>query len=234
MNRKEVNLFNMFRATDQFLETNKAALAGFNPIIASHNRIKAGNAVIDNLSKTQAIGTKVKSGLKKLEKEELDTIAYKVTDALTALAASTNDPELRMIALLEKSTLKRLREVDYNIKIQAIYKAALPYADKLAMWGVTMEDVEALNTKSTSYVLRTPDIRNVQVITKQASTEIHKKVIEIRDEIQDTLDALMKPFNTLNPTLYGQYINARTIVEIAATQSKKAEGPEADAAKESA
>lgn len=224
----------MFRASDQFLTTNNAALISFQPIIESHLRIKAGIEQIDDLSKTQAIDTKVKSEMKKLEKAELDAIAYRVADAMSALAAATNDPELRMVAALEKSTLKRLREVDYNIKIQAIYKAALPITNKLIVWGITEEDIEALNTKSISLVQRSPDIRNVKVITKQASTEIHNKVIEIRDEIQGTLDALMKPFNTLNPTLYGQYINARTIVEIAATQTKKTDNTEADAAKESA
>ena len=223
MNRKEINLFNMSRATEQFIVNNYEVLKAYQPVIDSYNRLKAGNVVLDELHKTQSVDTKVKSGLKSKEKEELDVLTFKVTDAMTAYAVSNKDAELRMLAYTDKSTLKRLREVDYYVKIQAIYKAALPIADKLALWGVIPADVELLNTTSVSRMNRTPDIRNLKVITKQASTDIHHKILEVRDEIQNTLDALMKPLSTLQPTLYGQYMNARTIVETSASQTKKTE-----------
>ncbi len=221
MTRKEMNLVSMFKTTDLFLTTNNEAIKNYESVVQSHLKIKTGISDIEALSGTQSIGTKVQTELKTNEKTDLDTIVIKVTNAMSAEAAATNNVELKIKASLTKSTLLRLRQIDYHNKIQAIYKAALPIADKLAVWGVTMEDIEALNEKSNSYINRTPDIRNVRVVSKQASADMKKKIYATYDEIKLTLDNLMKPFSSLNPTLYGQYLNARAVVDIAATQKPK-------------
>lgn len=221
MNRKEINLFNMARATEQLIENNYETLKAYPPVIDSYNRIKSLNVLIAELHKQQSVGTKVKSELKNLEKDELDALTLKIADATKAYAVSVNNTELKFLVSLEKSTLKRLRQVNYHVKIQAIYNAALSVADKLAMWGVTPEDVELLNTKSITFKNRTPEIRNSMAVTKQASTDIRAQITKVKDEIHNTLDPLMKPFNTMQPTLYGQYMNARMIVDTAATQAKK-------------
>jgi hypothetical protein len=220
MTRNEMNLVNMFKAVDWFLDANNELLKTFQPIIESHERLKQGLLVIDELSEAQAKDTKVQTELKSNEKDELDRTMIKVSDAMSAVAAATNNQELKLIANWPKSLLNRLREGDYYIKVQQIYKAALPLASQLLVWGVSADEIEALNTLSTSFQKRTPDIRNVKVVSKQASTELRSKVAELNLEIKDTLDKLLKPFSNLNPTLYGQYTNARSIVEKAATQAK--------------
>ena len=220
MTRNEMNLVNMFKTVDWFLDTNKELLKGYQPIIESHGRLKQGLLVLNDLSEAQAKDTKVQTELKSNEKDELDRTMIKVSDAMSAVAAATNNQELKLIANWPKSLLSRLREGDYHIKVQQIYKAALPLASQLLVWGVSAEEIEALNTLSSSFQKRTPDIRNVKVVSKQASTELRSKVAELNLEVKDTLDKLLKPFSNLNPTLYGQYTNARSIVEKAATQTK--------------
>ena len=154
---------------------------------------------------------------------ELDRLMIKVSDAMSAVAAATNDMELKLVANWPKSLLNRLREGDYHIKVQQVYKAALPLADKLLVWGVSADEIESLDTLSSSLQKRSPDIRNVKVVSKQASTELRDMVASLQLEVKDTLDKLMKPLNSLNPTLYGEYSNARTIVDKAATQTKAKE-----------
>jgi hypothetical protein len=220
MTRNEMNLVNMFKTVDWFLDTNKELLKGYQPIIESHGRLKQGLLVLNDLSEAQAKDTKVQTELKSNEKDELDRTMIKVSDAMSAVAAASNNQELKLIANWPKSLLSRLREGDYHIKVQQIYKAALPLASQLLVWGVSAEEIEALNTLSSSFQKRTPDIRNVKVVSKQASTELRSKVAELNMEVKDTLDKLLKPFSNLNPTLYGQYTNARSIVEKAATQAK--------------
>ena len=218
MTRKEMNLLNMFKSTDLFLTANKDLLKNFEPIIASGGRIKTGIDVIETLSEKQAKDTKVHTELKVNEKDVLDKLTLKVSTAMSAVAAATNNVELKLVSDLKKSNLIRMRENDYFIKVQSVYKSALPLAAQLVVWGVTADDIEALNTMSNSLQKRTPDIRNVKVVTKQSTAELKQKVAEINLEIKDTLDKLMKPMNVLNPTLYGQYTNARKILDKAATQ----------------
>jgi hypothetical protein len=220
MTRNEMNLVNMFKSVDVFLTENHEAVKVFNPIIELHQRLQAELVEIDDRSEIQANGTKVQTGLKQNEKTELDRIMLKVSDAMSAEAAATNDLELKLVADWPKSLLNRLREGDYHIKVVQVYKAASAIAEKLTKWGVTADEIESLNTLNISRQKRTPDIRNVKVISKQASTELRERIANQNTEIKETLDKLMKPFSTLNPTLYGQYTNARIVVDRSATQTK--------------
>jgi len=221
MTRNEMNLVNMFEAVDWFLASNVELLKGYQPIVESHDRITQGLGVIEGLSEAQSTDTKVQTKLKNSEKKALDEKMIKVSDAMSAVAAATNNQELKLIADWPRSLVNRLRENDYYIKVQQVYKAALPLAGDLEVWSVSMDDIEALNTLSASLKQRTPDRRNTVVISKQASTELRSNIATLNKELKDTLDKLMKPFATINPTLYGQYSNARTVVDLAATQKPK-------------
>ena len=221
MTRNEMNLVNMFKAVDWFLASNIELLKGYQPIVESHTRITQGLGVIDGLFETQSTDTKAQTKIKNNEKKVLDEKMIKVSDAIGAVAAATNDEALKVIADWPRSQVNRLREGNYYIKAQQIYKAAIPLASKLEVWSVSMDDIEALNTLSASLKQRTPDRRNTVGASKQASTELRSNIATLNKELKDTLDKLMKPFATINPTLYGQYSNARTVVDLAATQKPK-------------
>jgi len=68
---------------------------------------------------------------------------------------------------------------------------------------------------------RTPDRRNIEVVSKQATTELRDTIADLNKELKNTTDKLMKPIATLNPTVFGQYSNARIVVDLAATQKPK-------------
>lgn len=224
-----MNLVNMFKAVDWFLASNIELLRAYQPIVESHTRITQGLGIIDGLSEAQSADTKVQTKLKNSEKKVLDKTMIKVSDAIGAVAAATNNEALKVITDWPKSLVNRLREGDYYIKAQQIYKAALPLASELGVWGVTMEDIEALNTLSASMKQRTPDRRNTVGATKQASTELRGTIADLNKELKNTTDKLLKPFATLNPTLFGQYCNARLVLDVAATQKPKEDDSAKDA-----
>jgi len=221
MTRNEMNLVNMFKTVDRFFLNNIDFFRAYPSILESHARIQQELGIIDGLSETQSTDTKVQTGLKKNEKKELDLKMIKVSDAIGAVAAATNNPELKLIADWPKSLLNRLREGDYYIKVQQVYKTALPLANQLQGWGVSMDDIETLNTLSASMKQRTPDRRNIEVVSKQATTELRDTIADLNKELKNTTDKLMKPIATLNPTVFGQYSNARIVVDLAATQKPK-------------
>lgn len=229
MTRSEMNLANMFKAVEWFLTANEELLRGYQPIVESHARITQGLGIIDGLSEAQSADTKVQTGLKNNEKKELDQKMIKVSDAMSAVAAATNNEGLKLVANWPRSLVNRLREGDYYIKAQQVYKAALPLVNELQVWGVTIEDIEALNTLSASMKQRTPDRRNTVVVSKQASTELRGTIADLNKELKDTTDKLLKPFATLNPTLFGQYSNARLVMDVAATQKPKEDDSAKDA-----
>ena len=223
MTRNEMNLVNMFKTVDWFLAVNQNLLSDYPAILVAQSHLQSEIAIIDDLTETQAQGTKVQTGLKSNEKVELDGVMIKVSNAMGAEAAATNNQELKLIADWPKSLLNRLREGDYHVKVQQVYKVALPLAIQLSKWGVTLQEIESLNTLSDSLQKRTPDIRNVKVVSKQASTELRERISLQNTELKDTLDKLMKPLSGINPTLYGQYTNARIVIDKSASQSKSKE-----------
>ena len=221
MTRDEMNLVNMFKATDWFLTANKELLKDYQPIVESHARLTAGLAIIDELSEIQSTDTKTLTKLKQKEKEQLDEKMIKVSDAIGAVAAATNNEELKQVADWPRSLLGRLREDNYYIKVQQIYKVAASMPAELKVWHVSTEDIEALNIIPATLKQRTPNRRNTVGTSKQASTELHQTVLTLNKELKEKTDKFMNPFATINPTLYGQYRNARTVLDIAATQKTK-------------
>ncbi len=225
MNRRELNSLDMFQTVDLFFEQNKSVFNTFPAIVAASQHIKANVTEILNLSKIQSQDNKVESGMKKSERTELDKAVLKVVAGLNALAVAEGNQELRLQANITKTELTQIREADFLIRVDTVHALALPLAAKLETWGVTAPDIEMLNTKAASFAGRTTVMRNKTAVTKQASTEIKEKTAALNAFLRNDMDALMEPFAALNPTLYGQYKNARKVVDKAATQTKK---PDAD------
>lgn len=221
MNRKELNFLDMFQTVDLYCSQNKSVFNAFPAILAASQHINLNVTEILDLSKIQSQDNKVESGMKKLERTELDKVMLKVVVGMNALAVAEGNQQLRLQANITKTELTQIREADFLILVDTVYALALPLADKLETWGVTASDIEMLDTKAASFAGRTTVMRNKTAVTKQASTEIKKKTAALNAFLRNDMDTLMEPFATLNPTLYGQYKNARKVIDKAATQTKK-------------
>ena len=221
-----MNQFNMMQSVDQFFTINLLLLSS-NPAIGTNvARLKTLIADINAISQVQAISTKADTTIKADIKSSLIDGALKVAGGMSAHAAATGDTRLKMIADISFSELNKMRETDFTIKIRAIYDAALPIAEALEVWGVTQADIDGLNTGVEEFTNQSPAIRNVKAKTKQATSGLKTKFDEGNDLIKNTLDPMMLPFKNLNPTLHGEYMNARAIIDRRATQTQTPPPPQ--------
>jgi len=226
MNRTEMNQFNMMQSVDQFFTINLLLLSS-NPAIGKNAaRLKTLIGEINAISQVQAVSTKADTTIKADIKSSLIDGALKVAGGMSAHAAATGDTRLKMIADISFSELNKMRETDFTIKIRAIYDAALPIAEALEVWGVTQADIDGLNTGVEEFTTKSPAIRNVKAKTKQATSGLKTKFDEGNDLIKNTLDPMMLPFKNLNPTLHGEYMNARAIIDRRATQTQTPPPPQ--------
>ena len=226
MNRTEMNQFNMMQSVDQFFTINLLLLSS-NPAIGKNAaRLKTLIGEINAISQVQAVSTKADTTIKADIKSSLIDGALKVAGGMSAHAAATGDTRLKMIADISFSELNKMRETDFTIKIRAIYDAALPIAEALEVWGVTQADIDGLNTGVEEFTTKSPTIRNVKAKTKQATSGLKSKFDEGNDLIKNTLDPMMLPFKNLNPTLHGEYMNARAIIDRRATQTQTPPPPQ--------
>jgi hypothetical protein len=83
---------------------------------------------------------------------------------------------------------------------------------------VTPEDVTTLGDNIAAYLQALPGSRGILNQTKQSTADIQTKLDERRQLLIEKLDVHLLPCKATNPTLYGEYQNARSIVDKAGTQ----------------
>lgn len=219
MTRVEQNQFNMIKSVDQFFTNNQSHFSAHPAIVAAANKLKTLISDINSHSQVQAVSTKADTAIKAKAKSSLIDTLLKVAGGMAAHAATTGNTRLKMAADITPSELKKMPENELVIKIRATYEAALPLATELAPWGVTQADIDALNAGADEYTTKSPGIRNLKAKTVQATTNLKAKQDEANTHIKSILDAMMLPFKNLNPTLHGEYLNARVIVDLGGGKS---------------
>ncbi len=219
MTRVEQNQLNMMKSVDQFFTNNQSHFSAHPAIVAAANKLKTLISDINSHSQVQAVSTKADTAIKAKAKSILIDTLLKVVGGMAAHAATTGDTRLKMTADITPSELKKMPENELMIKIRATYEAALPLATELAPWGVTQVDIDALNAGADEYTTKSPGIRNLKAKTVQATTDLKAKQDEANTHIKSILDPMMLPFKNLNPTLHGEYLNARVIVDLGGGKS---------------
>jgi len=222
MNRVEMNQFNMMQSVDQFFTNNQSLISSNPAIVAAVNKLKSLIGDINSQSQVQAVSTKADSAVKADLKSSIIDTVLKLAAGMAAQAASTVDTRLKITADITRSELKKMRDADLLIKTRAIHEVALPLLTELAIWGVTKADVDALASMANEYSTQSPDIRNLKAKTVQATTDLKAKFDETNTLIKSTLDPMMLPFKNLNPTFHGEYLNARTIMNLGGGHSTAA------------
>jgi hypothetical protein len=221
MNRRELNSINMMRTVYQFLTIHQSSWINKPSINEAYVKLGANISEIETHSKIQATDVTVETTIKSQTKEKLTATTLRITEAMGAVATAKSDTRLKAMSDISENDLNHLREDNYVIKIQAIYQAAIAIAPELMTWEITQSDIESLNTGASTFKQHAPDNSNLKVLTIEATANIKARLSETSALLNDTLDPLMLPFKTLNPTLHAEYTIARRTVDRAATHSDK-------------
>lgn len=228
MNRRSINMLNMLKTVVQFYTENPSLLTDKPALKATIDKLKALIETIESLEKTQATNLPAQTALKAEAKELLILAALKVLAGIAAHAAATADTQLKLESDTTEYDLKKMRDNDLVTEIAAIYDTALQLAPELKVWNVEASDIEALNINSAAFNAKYPAIKNIRARTVQATVDIKSNMDDAYTLCKSTLDPMMLPLKMTNPTLYGHYQNARTIINTAGAHSKPAK-PQAGA-----
>lgn len=214
MTRRELNLSSMFQTVEEFLNKNSSSFEDKPLIKAAIADLKQCNATIHSLNEAQSVSTRADFAIKAEDKKVLIDNAIKVSDGLKAIAAMKKDIRLKVEADVSRWELGRLRENDMLIRLKQLHVAAQPYLAELLTLGVEASVVDSLDGDSSKLMKTSPVIRNIKVKTRQATLELGQTVVSTNTLIRETLDPMMLPFKNLNPTLYGEYQNARKVADV--------------------
>jgi hypothetical protein len=210
----------MLKSVVQFFFENSALIMSKPALQAAVEKLKAYIHDIELLEQQQAKKAESEIALKGETKTALINATLKVLAGITAHAAATNNTALKITADITKNELKSLRDNDLITQVHAIYETATNIAYELQTWNVTQEDINAIDTHSATFDAKDPAIKNIKARSAQATADIKAKLDEAYNFTKDTLDAMMMPVKISNPTAYGQYQNARTIINTAGGRKK--------------
>jgi len=225
MTRKSINLLDILKNVLQFFTENPQLLEGKLALQASVEKLRAYISEVEVLEQAQAKNAKTETVLKGETKTALINAALKVLAGIGAHAAAINDTRLKTDSDITEYDLNRLRQNDLITEIHSIYDMALPIATELITWHVTKPYIDALDTNSAAFEAKDPAIKNIKARSAKATADIKEKLDEAYDFTKDSIDAMMLPFKTVNPTAYGHYQKSREIIHIAGGHKK---GPTPD------
>lgn len=221
MNRVFINFVDMLKATLQYYVENPQLLIDNPALEESVGKIRRFVAQINALDSAQAEDKEGTLHLKAETRAALSLNMLRVCSAVRAYATTIADVALKMSVDYTESELSHMRDHVLLQEARAVYEIALPLKDKLATWKVTPDDVDAINTTSVAFEAKDPAIKNINSRTRQATDDLKAKKAEVTAYLKDTLDVYMEPLKYSDPTAYGQYTKARTIIKIAAGRTKK-------------
>ena len=142
--------------------------------------------------------------------------------ALAAYGTASADPALKILKdkyQVTDSEIRKKRDMPLFSYSYSLYDDASPYASMLEPFA-TAEEVVQLKDKADNFNALLPQ-RRTQVSKSSLSTQnLEDAIAQIDLLLNDTMDVLVKPWETKEPDFYKAYKNARIIVDSASRKTK--------------
>jgi hypothetical protein len=221
MNRKQMNLSEMLQTLEEFITTNLPSFENKPAIMAVYEELKVKNVEIKSLNQSQSVSTEADFAIKGSGEDALIATAVRVSYGLKVIAATNKDERLQIEAKVSQWDLSRMRKDDMYVRLKQLHETALPFVEQLLPLGILQTEVDSLDSDTTKLSKVKPTINNIKVKTTKATSDLGQTLTGINAVVRKTLDPLMLEFKLLNPTLYGEYLNARKINNRSAGRSTK-------------
>ena len=137
-----------------------------------------------------------------------------VAKPMIAFANVTDNPQLRQEIDYSEDALKRSSDADLEARCTIIKERAATHAAALVTYGVTAPMIASLGTALTDYHAVISGPRSAEAVKKQQTEEIEILFKETDKILKGQLDQLIVLFESSAPDFYGEYKNARIIVDL--------------------
>jgi len=150
MTNREENRYNMFKSVKAVLDANTVVTSTIHvfeeTITELHEKIEAIKTTdIEFLNSTSG-----KTSVVRVKEDEVMKAFLPVKSALYDYAVKEKDEELKSLAGISESKLKRLRDSEQRLKIKSIYDTAVLNTANLQAYRITAETLSALGGKITA------------------------------------------------------------------------------------
>ena len=164
---------------------------------------------------------------KKDARSFLEIAIIQICAAMAAFATASAEPSLKILKdkyKLNDTDIKKKRDMPLYAFAYTLFDDASPYADQLEPF-VTAEDVAQLKVLADNFNALLPQKRTQQNKSTVSTQNLEDAIAQIDLLLNDTIDVLMKPWETKEADFFKAYKNARTIVDSASRKTKEESKP---------
>lgn len=146
-------------------------------------------------------------------RSELEILILRISAALVAFATGVSDANLKKKARYTPSRLRRASDLELCDIAVNMLKLATPLIAELGVYFITQEELDLTDLKVTGFKEAIPQNRVATGTRKASTANINDLIRKTNRLLKEEIDALIQPFQFIQPEFYQQYKNARIIVD---------------------
>ncbi|MDQ6809189.1 MAG: hypothetical protein M3Z64_07170 [Verrucomicrobiota bacterium] len=213
MNTAQDNRVTMFKTVDAFLDENETVWSGMPAFVTAHQALEDGLKAIDDAAGKQETPTTGAAAEKGSDRENLEDIAFMMSEALGVLGHTMDDKQLLALVAVTPSSLHSMGDEALATRALAIHKEATTRFADLAGLNVTQANVDDLKAKLDAFNASKEKPRTA-VAGRAAQTAAMPDLIrEVSGLLRNNLDRAINLFRLSNPDFVAGYRTARVIVD---------------------
>ena len=211
MTKKQEEFFAMVLKVKNFYAKNSAGMTAVPAIVPFYTQL---NTLVPQLinadtgSRADLTGYAINKANKR---SVLETLALKVSNAISAYGVVNGDPVLLKRGDFPTSKWYSCSEEELVTQATILKNLATPIGAALVPFGATVAEVTALGTNINTFtdIISDPNLAVDQ--RKEDNAKVVTVIEQIRTLLTDKLDIVMRSFEVNNPSIFNLYRSARAL-----------------------
>ncbi|MFA6597365.1 MAG: hypothetical protein WCS69_06560 [Ignavibacteriaceae bacterium] len=214
MNQHEENKFNMYNAVEAVFKSNASVVAELPALGEVHTDLQGLVVEIEAKNGELLKATDGKTSVKSKAINELISAILPVANAVTAYATRNKLLELKALADVTETRLKRLSHAELPIRAKNIKVGAQGVLEALAKYGMTQAKLDLVDEKLAAMKTAAAN-KDVGFTDRSAVREALYGLFDKADDLlNDEADRIVGVLKESKPDFYNQYFAARVIKDL--------------------
>jgi len=226
MNKHNSSRAKMVRTVTSFCNDNTSitsAIVAFAPALKT---VETKLALVDQLDKIAGSPTTGVTTDTNAIRKIMETLAFKITSAVSAYASTINNNELFGKTNYTERELQKFKKDETDDKCETIYDLGTKHSANAQKYGFVAADLTDLKTIIDLYRTAMQNPTKAIINRSQANNQIDSILSEIiATNLKKQLDKMVNTLKSTNAVFVDGYFQARNIIEIGSRSSDDDEPP---------
>jgi hypothetical protein len=220
MTSNQSNKYSMYTAAENVLKGKTAKTAAIPAFAASYARLDSLITQIQDKDKERMGKTPGKLAAKDEAEDALMTATIIISSAVTAMARSKGNTQLKEAAFVSESHIRHARSNEQINIAKLTYDLAKANRQDLTEYAITDTMLEDLKSRIAAYDLAVKDFASGVAERVGARTAVSDLFVQADEVIKEEIDPMMQVFRVTDPEFFNDFRAARVIKDIGVRHGK--------------